>query len=307
MLINPSFVALDSSQLGDWFRDKFSRDPLRRATAVSFEEALVKSGWVVLLSWHHLEELLSVESETIAANRMRGIQALPLVAWPALSDGQEGLGSVVDIVGAEISAALKLHGTSPLEVRNHVAKTLLRVGTGEQALSPYAGIWRELQPHLWERRKRTQEIVAITRSQSFDLSKVKVVDLMEGKLRSPRGAIHALSAMSQVLGGEIKTRGDKRIRDPLTVAVQFMTQVAEAAHPLPSEARDLVLRGMSQLDIDATDLRPDITFREVNELGVFRLRAKIAAEAAGLQWLEVRGRIQISQIPSLIIQGALRT
>lgn len=305
MLVHPRFIAMDSSQLGDWCRDKLSKDSSQRAIATSFEEALTRNGWVVLLSWHHLEELLSVESSTVAANRMHCLQTLPLVGWPAQSDGQPGLGSVMDIVGAEIRAALGLQGASALEIRDLVAMTWLRVGTGEQALSPYADIWRELQPHFWERRKRNQEIVAIRSSTSFDLSGVKVADLMNKELRSPQDATGALSVLLQRLSGEIKDRGDKRIEDPLAVASQFMMQVVQNSHPLPPTARELVLRGLLLMEIDLTDLRPGSTLRDVNELGISRLRAKAAAEATGLSWSAITDRVQISQIPSLIIQGTL--
>jgi hypothetical protein len=61
-LIRSKFVALDSSHLGDVVRDTCSNNPDKREKAAAFERAFESSGSVLLVIWHHLQELLSYEN-----------------------------------------------------------------------------------------------------------------------------------------------------------------------------------------------------------------------------------------------------
>jgi hypothetical protein len=230
-LVRARFLALDSSQLGDWSRDQASADQSRRNAAARFERVLLENGVVVLLCWHHFEELLRTRNIAVADARVHFIKSLPIIGWVAQADGQEGLGTIVDVLAAEAKAAFELGNINALAVRNRVSNSLVKVGTGEQALAPYSNIWRELQPMFWAREQREREIVALTRSTAFDISGLKVVDLLEGRIRGHHDIARQLGEMYAALTHEIATRGDKRITSPPTVAGQFFSQVVETAMP----------------------------------------------------------------------------
>ncbi len=304
-LVQARFLAMDSSQLGDWSRDHTSADPTRRQAAFLFQQELFENGGVVLLSWHHFQELLSTRNLATAGTRVRFLQSLPVVGWIAQADGKEGLGTIVDILAAEAKAAFELRDADAIEVRDRVSKTLVKVGTGEQAIAPYASIWREAQSEFWAREQQDKQVVAIARSKAFDISALKVADLLEGRIRAPENIARALGVMHATLTHEIATRGDKRIARPEIVAEQFFGQVVAIATPLPNTARDLVLRGLSLMSIDLTDIGPETTMAEINDLSLFRKRLEVAAEASGLRPEQLR-RLRMDQIPSWIVDSALR-
>jgi hypothetical protein len=64
-LIRPKFVALDSSHLGAVAADKATNDRTRLRRAEAFEKAFDESGSLLLLCWHHLQELFSHGREDI--------------------------------------------------------------------------------------------------------------------------------------------------------------------------------------------------------------------------------------------------
>jgi hypothetical protein len=79
-LIQPKFVALDSSHLGAVAADKATNDRTRLRRAEAFEKTFDESGGVLLLCWHHLQELFSHGREDIVAQRVAYLQSLPMVA-----------------------------------------------------------------------------------------------------------------------------------------------------------------------------------------------------------------------------------
>ena len=89
-LIRSKFVALDSSHLIDIVRDTFSNDGARREKAAAFGRAFEGSGSVLLLSWHHLQELLSHENEAVIEQRFEYF-AYKTTGWlPQIAYGRVG-------------------------------------------------------------------------------------------------------------------------------------------------------------------------------------------------------------------------
>jgi hypothetical protein len=78
-ILRPRIVALDTSHLAAFARDKFSGAGAK-ATARAFEQALIDAGAVLLLSWHHLAELLRHKNQAVASTPLAFIQSLPNVA-----------------------------------------------------------------------------------------------------------------------------------------------------------------------------------------------------------------------------------
>lgn len=99
-----------------------------------------------------------------------------MVAWIEAADGRMTLGGVVDILAGELAAALAIDEPNARATRDHAARTMIRAGTGHNAIQPYVEIWRDLQPTFGD--------VAIVASVAFDVSDTKVVDLLNGGIRS---------------------------------------------------------------------------------------------------------------------------
>jgi hypothetical protein len=104
-LIRPKFVALDSSHLGAVAADKATNDRTRLRRAEAFEKAFDESGSLLLLCWHHLQELFSHGREDIVAQRIAYLQSLPMVAAVASFQKEDVIGTVVDVQSFEVAAA----------------------------------------------------------------------------------------------------------------------------------------------------------------------------------------------------------
>lgn len=300
------FVALDSSHLAGWSRDWGSPHSSHLAAACQFDQRLAETGWVPLLSWHHLEELLYHHDLAVAEERVRFLSALPVVGWITDADGDAGFGSIVDIMSAEAAAPFGRPAASAVEVRDRARGGLIRVGTGLAAMELYARTWRDLQPYFWQRAEENRGVVAITRSKVSDPSSRRICDLLASQLRSPTDAEAELNAMMERLTQEVRDRGHKRIKDPAAVAEDFYRRVAETAVSFPSSIRAFVIEGLIIKGIEAADIGAETTLGELDDIGIFRGRLKVAAEAGDLPWPALKNQVRREQFPSWIIDRGLR-
>lgn len=104
-LLCPQYVALDSSHLGDIARDRVSKDPERRRKAEAFQARFNASGCVLLLCWHHMQELLSHDDDEKVATRIQFMKSQPVLAVVQSMTDDSLPGSVIDLQAREVKAA----------------------------------------------------------------------------------------------------------------------------------------------------------------------------------------------------------
>ena len=296
-------MALDTSLLSAIARDKFSRLPGRREHASVFASTLGDLGCVVLLCWHHVEELIAHNDQKVVADRLAFIRSSPLLAWVSSASGDEGLGSIVDILAVEVSAAL-VPSAGVGAVRDRAATKLIRFGTGEQALRPYESYWDILKEQIRERQEKIRDIVAISRSDYNDMSKTKLSVLEKGKLRSPEDRDRQFE-LSRRLAQDIQHRGDERIKDAAASADRFFNDVKSKALAIVPDGSTPVHLIMRAHGIEPSEMRPDATPEDVGELAAFRRRLQIVSQIVAVPFEELKVRVREDQIPSCVIQGAI--
>jgi hypothetical protein len=128
-LIRPKFVALDSSHLGAVAADKAAHDRTRLLRAEAFERAFYETGSVLLLCWHHLQELFSHHNEDVAAQRVAYLQSLPMVAAVASFQKEDIIGMVGDLQSFEVAIAFDNPAADVLTIRD-AAKSMFRSQAG---------------------------------------------------------------------------------------------------------------------------------------------------------------------------------
>jgi hypothetical protein len=300
----PRLVALDTALLSAISRDAASRLSERREQASAFADAFGKLGIVIFLCWHHMEELIAHRDPKVIADRLAFIRSLPLVSWVAPVSSEEGIGSIVDILGFEVLAALTPNRTAG-EVRDHVAFKLIKFGAGWQALRPYEGYWAILQEQAWERQERARELVAISRSKYNDMSKVKLTELERGVIRSPEDRDRQLKLLGGRLAEDIQLRGDQRIRNPAASADRFFDDVKLRAAALTPDVSNPTHEIMRLHGIEPSEMGPDATPADVGDLAAFRHRLHVMSRIVNVPFEELKFKVSKERLPSLVIQGAI--
>jgi hypothetical protein len=301
-LLCPRFVALDTSHLGAVARDLFSKDKARRQRVSDFQHGFDKSGCVLVLCWHHVQELLSHQDEGIRGQRMEFLKSLPIAAGISSFNGEPYVGTIADIQRFEVAIAFRQPEASVIEIRDEAAKVMFQIGRGADLVRSILEVQPLLQPLFAKQEIRSREIVAITRSNFAGISHVRVLDLVNQPARSPAEIELHLKQFHENLSRDIIQRGDRRIENPEFVSAAFMEEVRQAgmAAIRSGNPGEQILK---MYDIDVSEIGPETTVGDVGAIGAFRRKLSLLNESLNLPWAELKKRVTEDRIPSGVIES----
>jgi len=303
-LIRPKFVALDSSHLGAVAADRATTDRTRLGRAEVFEKAFEESGSVLLLCWHHFQELFSHGREDVVAQRVTYLQSLPMVAALSSFQGEDVIGTVVDLQAFEVAAAFKNPAADVMSIRNEAAKRMFRLASGAELVRPFLQNWKELRQAFAEREQRNGEIVAISRSKFTDNSEEKIVDLLKGTVRAPEDIRRQFQRLHGKLSTDMKQRGDRRILDADSSSRAFLEEVQRLGVDAIS-ANNPVLAILKASGIDLSEIGPETTIGDVGDIAVFRRKLEVLNRSLNLPFEELKARVNEDRLPSGIISNGV--
>ncbi|WP_454688234.1 hypothetical protein [Achromobacter aloeverae] len=308
MINRPNLVVLDTSHLSKLANDWDSDNPGRRDTARAFIPNLIKQGWLPLLCWHQVEELLQHENDLVVDARVRYVRSWPMLAWiRALGEGRAP-GSVLDVFGAEMLAAYSQPDADVLKVRALTRDALFQFGSGEEAMPEGFFDWRILRSALIDRQESARRVAAISTWQATDIDQTRIGDWLAKPLRSAGEVGPILRGLRDKLAIEIKEHGDKRITAPDAMADEFFSEIGRSGlalatrEELPPALQILMNAGLSLEDID-----PMATFGETMRRLVFQNQLQIAARATDLPWEELKKTVTQARLPAAVIAASMRT
>ncbi|MBW8848702.1 MAG: hypothetical protein JF607_27550 [Burkholderiales bacterium] len=304
----PRLVVLDTSHIAGLAADWMSRESARQQEANSFVRRLMEHGWLPLLSWPQLEELIQHENDEVVDARLQFLWSWPLAACIRPSDPDAGPGKVLEILTAEALAAHANPNADALAVRDLVRRGLVAYGPGTAVIPSGFEFWRLFRQVLAEKQARARELMAIAPWKGFEaLDKQRMGHLMSQPSRSPQESLRVLNHLSASLAKEVKERGDKRIPDPKAVADEFFAGLMRTAQAAAAGGAVPTAIGILQAEgVDIDDIHPDDTFGEVMDRHTFKKRLRIAIESRGLSFEPLRRTLTLDRLPVAVIQHSMR-
>ncbi len=254
-LMRPQFVALDSSHLGAIAADRASGDDRRLGRVEAFEKAFNESGGILLLCWHHFQELFAYRNDEAVAQRVAYLQSLPLVAAVASFHKDDIPGGVVDLQLFEVAAAFNAPAADLVSVRDKAADGMFRLSSGADLVRPFLEHWSVFRSAFMRQEARGQEIIAISRSDFAGNSGAKVVDLLKGKARARDDIDRQFERLHERLSADIGERGDKHISDPRLAAQEFLDDTKRFGMDVIG-AEGAGLQILRAFDVDPSDIGP---------------------------------------------------
>lgn len=306
-LAPPHFVVLDTAHWAGLVADVTSNDREKRRAALVYIPNLIERGWLPLICWHHVEELLQHGDDQVVDNRLRYLRSQPLLAWIRPLDPEAGLGSVLDILRAEASAALRLPEADAIRVRDVVKKDLIAVGTGVDAIPEIFRDWRLLRDALSEHQQNNRRVAAIARWRATDIDNKPISELLGKTARNPNDAARVLDHLRKNLKNEIATRGDKRIPDAAAMATEFIDQVVRDNQAGSEDFEDdPVIRILRSAGLQSEDIDLSATFGETMDFLTFQNRLRIATQGFNVPWSTLSRSVTQRQLPVIVIEEAMR-
>lgn len=303
-LLSVQIVAPDSAHWADWIDGALSPDRDRQDMARSFHQRLLDQGKIPFLSWHHLEELLCIESDENARRRVAFLQSLPLIAWMRAPGDEAGLGGITDILASEAIAADQ-GSDAPSDVRDAVRQRLMRTGTAEEAIGSEAWVWEAVRPALLARRPHIGMVAALGGFRVTDDSQT-VAQIAAQQLRTPEDRDRMLAAIhAKVFREALATDSRRSQEEALAMANAFITRVIAMAPADGISVRELVTSKYVAQGVDPDEIRDESLLSELSDLGTFRSHLRVVAENTGLSFDRLK-RVKMNRLPSWLITNALR-
>lgn len=306
-LVKPRLVVLDTAHFSGLVNDAISAHRDRRKGAQRFLHLLAERGWIPLLCFHHLEELMQHKDDKLVDARLAFQRALPMAAW-VRGDHQFDLpGSIIELHAAEVANAVDLPNSILQEVRDRARESVIAFGTGAEAMPDMAGEWRILRQVLQVRQAQSQKVAALSRWRPADIDDTPMRDWLAGEL-VPRGVANKqIESQLDKLTHEVAVRGDKRITSPAALSSEFMWEVVRDFDAIElEEGVSPALQFLLASGLEMEDIDPDETFGSLMHRLTFYKQLRIVGEKAGLSWPLVKARATLKRLPVALIQDAMR-
>ena len=302
-LLRPLIVAPDTSHWANWIDAALGDNAARRHTARTFHQRLLDAGRIPFLSWHHLEELLCVDSAHNAASRVAYLQSIPLISWVRFP-GKVGLGAVTDILAAEVMA-FDAGCSDLIEVRDHVRSHLLRTGSGVEAVGRENWVWDVARPMMRERRPMDGMVTALADIRIMD-EKLTFGKLAKQPRRSSEERSRVMAAThARVFREAMAADPTRRPEEARAMADSFMANVMKRMPSDDIPPRDLMLAAYVGLGLDPDEVTDDRTIAELSALATFRNQLRVVAEKTNLSFDRLK-RVPMGKLPSWRIGEALK-
>lgn len=303
MIIAPTILAIDSSHWAKLTKDALGADASKRRDAYRFVDSLLESGRCILLTFHHVTELLAIDDPELAADRLEFLRSIPFLSWLSLGEDAFDLGGITDILAAEALCAYG--GADTAVIRQTVKEQIIRWGSGAQILPDdplfvdFVGEWaRQSADHA----RTITGIVPIP----IMNQQITVGELLQERMRTPEDMSATLKTIHRRVAYELHERGDKRITNAAERATMFMQEVMELRQQLPNDVRQLVLAGLKMQGIDEDEITMNMTMGDLGDLGVFRQQLRVVSPKTGISFEHLKRKVQEDILPSRIVQKTLR-
>lgn len=304
MLLQSKFVALDTNDWAAWTREATSADVDARRRAKAFHETLLQDGVVILLTLHHVQELMAHENNDVVQQRLEFIRELPFVGYLAGAGGGPGVGSIHDVIAAEATAALS--GQGLLAVRDTVRAASFKVGPGTLAMPDPRRMTLAIAEESRRHSDHDRTVAAIAGFEVIDPN-TKVWDLVAQTKADPAAADAKLKKIGRTLASHIADRGDKRAStDADARSDWFVENLKTIQSGLPDTLRDMMLALQAERGIDEAEIGPDTTLADLDELAHFYNDLQVAESKTGIPFATLKQKISRKQLPSRVIRDALR-
>jgi hypothetical protein len=183
-VILPKLISIDTSVFGDIARDYFSKNQKRRGKAHKTIAHLKNEGFVPLLSFHHIREILQHGDDGVVFDRWSLIKKFPTVAWVCCSTDENVLGSIVDLHAIEIKLLLESQNSNLERYVEEVKGKYIKYTSGEDFIEHFEPLYCQLREMGMIDATRGKEIESLSHVRSKD---VDIVILFEIRTLRPYG------------------------------------------------------------------------------------------------------------------------
>ncbi|MEP3231921.1 MAG: hypothetical protein ABJO30_03745 [Hyphomicrobiales bacterium] len=304
MIIQPKYLALDTSQWVRIIDNGLSASPNKRKQIKRFKEWLIETGQVPVVTLHHLQEIAAHENGPKARQRINFLSQMEVIAWLKSAKSQDIPGSIVDLQSREVQAALSNPNANALEIVKMAKEEIFAFGSGTSATKWCLDYW----PYFWDsavtNSRKAQETASIARSSYLGIEDTTLSSWASGKVHTIENSEKILTHLENMLALDLATNGDERLPQTKDVSECFFSKIREnvlSADFSENPTQEILkLMGLKLADLD-----PNLTLGEIGNMVVFNAKLKVICQNLGVNFASVKHLVDEEKLPSQIIQQSV--
>jgi hypothetical protein len=293
-IIHPKFISIDSSLIGKWAADACSADISKRKQAYEVMDQILSDNWIPVICWHHFEELVRHNDENIAESRIKFIMSFPIIAWIWRADGTNHLGSVADVLAAEIEVFLS--GDNLDHYINSTRSRLLRFGkpSDVQTFAEWRDIWLDLI--ALGKKQQHNASLSHTTPDKYDNEPLFARN-DSGDMTFEKGE-QIYSSEIESLTNELIEKGDKRLSNHEAVARDFFDVILFHLAEISRSKKSAPEAFIEQFGFSPNEFHKGITLGEFKRIVTRRKQLETSARQLGLRIEDVWPKLRHHVMPS---------
>jgi len=281
-VVLPKLISIDTSVLGDIAKDYYSRNRKRSEKAHQVISHLNSKGYIPLLSFHHIKEILQYKDDEVVFNRWSLIKKFPTVAWICSSRDENVLGSIVDLHELEIKLLLENKNDHLERFTNLVKSKYIKYSSGLEFIDHFESLYCQIRDLGMIDIQRGKEIESLTHVRSKNVDNTKLSDLFDSRLRTPEETRAFMRQFQSNLVESLIQVGDKKLSDPQSVAESFVDEVLVEGEQLYSSKQPLYESFVKLAGVRLDQVTPKTTVGELGYLGVYNQKVRQLLYSLGI-------------------------
>lgn len=309
MIIVPKFVALDTSTLNCLARDLFEGDSKACATAHNFLSAIFSRGWLPVVTFEILLEMTQHGNDETVARRFHLFEHFKELAYVESCRNPGTLGSVLDILAREVMTVLVFGAHDPSRVADAARTDMFTVTTGKAFQQHFGDCLEVMRDGARLIHTETKALSSLSHIDILGVGDVPLSSLrFTGSVSPGTMAAHIVDVRNDVTR-QLEAKGVADM-DFGTFVDEFVAQVArslrqgsgkDSSGPVAVFVQSL----LNHFHIDPVLLRPDMTIRELSDLGAFNHKLEVVSDVLGLSHAVTAVNIPPESCPSHLVDRGL--
>ena len=300
-MIHPILISIDTSIYGEAADDYYCNDRRRSESAKKFVEFVVDKGLVPFFSYHHIQEILQHDNDTVVFNRWSLIRKFPTVSWFCSHANKTFIGSAFDIHVAEVKYLTGESMQGVKEIIRNVKNDLIMYSSGEDFVNQFEPVCRELRNHGYIDIQQSKSIESISHVRDKRIDKIKLSDLESLVLKSPIEVEKSLSSHKKHIEELLVEKGDIKLTNHASISEQFVDYVKDKGNLFyNSDGLSLLEKIVKNSGVELSQINSKTTIGDLGYLAIYNSKMKLIAKSLGCDIGAFSGLSQDS-IPSWVI------
>ena len=306
-LARPQFIVLDSATLGKASHDFWSSNSVLRDKARTFVTRLQDRGVYITITTTHVLELLGHGNDSVARNRLKFLQELPLIAWIRPYNRNWFPGSFLDLLLRELHAVVHDAKSGWRSIVEHVRTDLWETGLGSEMFVDDDRLWSAVRKEAQRQVPSGQYVASISRTDPGNINTLTIGEVKQLPKRPKAKRDAFMRRFVETMNVQLQQHGDRRLNDSENVARTFTDGVIRDIDLAEAAGGDAIEQMLEYRGIPQDLVTDDMTVGDVGQLAVYIEQLKIITPELRPRAVVTVHDIPLETLPSYVLEHRLVT